>query len=300
MRTLEAVGWWMLMPCLIPVEIGKDVFREMRRKKEKWKTDVRPLPRRRNSLSIASSSPSSPSSPSNKKLKHKIPPNPQLDCALLTRLPLELRLEIYAYVFGGTVIHLVQIPRRVAHTRCRLRTASDPMRDCRHAIRIPLYPRLGTVATANVALLKTCRKVYTEAAHVLYTANTFDVNRLTTFLDFSRTIIPSQLAAITSLHLSWLTSEIIIAPGQPDNFRRWTKCWCIIANDMPGLRDLKLCMASSTEFSMTAMWVKPLRQVRGLRRFELSVQDMSKARKKEATELKAVEKRLAALMTSSD
>ena len=292
MRTLEAVGWWMLMPCLVPVGIGRIVLRKMRRKKAKWKNDVRPLPRRRQSLSIGSSS------PSNKKHKIKIPPNPQLDCALLSRLPLELRLEIYGYVFGGTVIHLIQIPRRIAHTRCRLPGPADPIRDCRPAIRVPLHPLLGTVATANVALLKTCRQVYTEAARVLYTANTFDVNQLSTFVGFSRSIIPSQLAAITSLHLSWLKVEMGFASIDPDGFDQWCHCWSIIASDMPGLRYLKLCMGSDTVLSMQQKWVAPLDKVRGLRRFELSVEGMATPHKKEVAALKALERRLAARMTS--
>lgn len=304
MRVLEAVGWWMLVPCLVPVGIGRIVLRKMRRKKAKWKNDVRPLPRRRKSLSIASPSSTSSTNPTNTNHKltktpktPKIPPNPQLDCALLARLPLELRLEIYAYVFGGTVIHLIQIPRRIAHTRCRLPAAPDPVRECRPAIRVPLHPRLGMVATANVALLKTCRQIYTEAAHVLYAVNTFDVNQLSTFIGFSRTVIPSRLAAITRLHLSWTTVDMTFASMDRDGLGQWYRCWCIIASDMPGLRDMKLCMGADTAFSMQEKWVVPLCEVRGLRRFELSVEGQAGTRKKEMAALRILERRLAAVMT---
>lgn len=215
---------------------------------------------------------------------------------------MELRLEIYAYVFGGTVIHLIQIPRRIAHTRCRLPTAPDASRKCRPAIQIPLHPQLGTIATANVALLKTCRQVYTEAAHVLYAANAFDVNHLNTFVSFCRTIIPSRLAAIKSLHLSWPTLEMAFASIDPDRFLQWWRCWDIISSDMPGLRDLKLCMGSDTILLMQAPWVAPLNKVRGLRRFELSLEaprTMEELQKKELAALKALERRLSAIMTSS-
>lgn len=288
------------MPCLVPVELGKITLRKMRREKAKWKNDVRPLPRRRNSLSIAPPSPPSPFTPKEPP-KHKITPNDQLDSALLTRLPLELRLEIYAYVFGGTIVHLVQIPRRIAHSRCRLRSAPDHIRICRPATRAPLHPRLGTIATANVALLKTCRMVYSEAAPVLYAANTFDVCQQSTFIGFSRTIVPNRLAAIRSLHLDWYNVDIALATITPDGFRMWRRTWSIIANDMHGLRHLSLFMGTlSPVIAMQEKWLAPLCQVRGLRRFELSVEGIEPRHRKEMAAVKALENRLAIVMTSDD
>ncbi|MCJ1470032.1 hypothetical protein MMC07_008677 [Pseudocyphellaria aurata] len=289
MRTLEALGWWLIMPCVLPFGAGKLAVRKLRRKRAQWKNDVRPLPRRRNSLSIESS----PPPPATKKPKHKIPPNPQLDCALLSRLPLELRLQIYAFVFGGPVIHLVQIPRRIAHTRCRLSAAQDATRKCRPATWAPLDSRLGTVATANLALLKTCRRVYTEAAHVLYATNTFDVNALSTFLGFTRTVTPSRLAAITRLNLSWMTVEMSFLRFQEKHFQQWWRCWFIIAFDMPGLRDLILWIIYAAP-----EWVAPLTQVRGLRRFELHMEVFGDADEKVMAEMKALERQLVAWMTS--
>ncbi|MCJ1470033.1 hypothetical protein MMC07_008678 [Pseudocyphellaria aurata] len=302
MRALQAVGCVMLMPCLIPVGIGKIVLRKVRRKKAKWKNDVRPLPSRRNSLSIEPPSPPSPqpswAPKTTIKTKTKIPPNPQLDCALLSRLPLELRLEIYGYVFGGPVVHLIQIPRRIAHTRCRLPTTCAS-RKCRPATRIPLHPQLRTIATANVALLKTCRRVYTEAAHVLYAANTFDVNHLNTFLSFCHTILPSRLAAITSLHLNWPTLDLAFGSINTDCFTQWWLCWDNIACWLRSLRDLKLCMGTGTVLLLQAPWVGPLCKVGPLRRFELEMPGPEELGKKEMAALKVVERRLTVLMTRS-
>ncbi|PKY00901.1 hypothetical protein P168DRAFT_275476 [Aspergillus campestris IBT 28561] len=47
------------------------------------------------------------------------PLHPQSTCAFLQRLPLEIRLLIYQYVFGqDVVVHLVQLKGQIRHVRC--------------------------------------------------------------------------------------------------------------------------------------------------------------------------------------
>lgn len=239
---------------------------------------MRPLPRRRNSLSA------------------DVAPAPQLNCDLLSRLPLELREEIYGYVLGGTVIHLVQIPRRIVHSRCRLPHPSDGLRSCRPAIQTPLDPCLGSVASANVALLKTCRQIYCEASKILYAVNTFDVNRLSTFISFTETIIPARLAAITRLHVSWEigsrhspSTHTYLELG----FHGWVRCWHIIAAQMPGLQHLKVHLKTVQEPSVYLDWVAPMCEVSGLRSVDISL-DYLVGEEKNA---KILKRHLVAMMT---
>ena len=45
-------------------------------------------------------------------------PNPQGQCALLTKLPFEIRSLIYQHLFSDSLIHLVDLGPRLAHIRC--------------------------------------------------------------------------------------------------------------------------------------------------------------------------------------
>lgn len=50
---------------------------------------------------------------------------PQPASGFLTRLPLEIRQEIYAYVLGGNLIHILRKGKHLAHIRCKGEYESD-------------------------------------------------------------------------------------------------------------------------------------------------------------------------------
>ncbi|KAF2015560.1 hypothetical protein BU24DRAFT_421861 [Aaosphaeria arxii CBS 175.79] len=52
-----------------------------------------------------------------------------------------------------------------------------------------------------LALLRTCRLIYSEAVHILYATNTFDFLSLRTFVEFPRTILPSRTQSIRTVNL---------------------------------------------------------------------------------------------------
>ncbi|KAI9749884.1 MAG: hypothetical protein M1835_001475, partial [Candelina submexicana] len=139
-----------------------------------------------------------------------------VDCRLF-RLPAELRLQIYGYVFGeDQLFHLVNVcdgrqrsrrrskpvTARIAHIRCRSPSsngtcASTPIW-C-HEICSPFHNRCTCtngarnfyieddiavsssdydfpgVSNGNLALLRTCRQIYTETRSYTYSHNIYEL-----------------------------------------------------------------------------------------------------------------------------
>lgn len=231
-----------------------------RYRKERKKNAPKPLGRRRRELSPASS-----------KRKE------QTKSLLLSRLPLEIRLQIYEYVLGGELIHLVQIPKRIALVHCQLvnqpgncqrfccppaiakwptnysdnahmRRPSDNMGyyifDVQEILR-------ASLSNANFAFLRTCRQVYMEAINIPYSSNIFEVDDLTTLLYFSQTIRSQRLSQIKHLQIRW---EFFIPPMQAaaglhhpqrevsHSDDTWVQFWQTVATKMTGLSHLSLRM----------------------------------------------------------
>ncbi|KAL9030618.1 MAG: hypothetical protein Q9180_006884, partial [Flavoplaca navasiana] len=99
-----------------------------------------------------------------------IPPKtPQPASLLLTRLPPEIRQEIYKYVVGGNLIHILRKGKHLAHVRCTRANLTDFERGCRPYAACTVYDEIGAIASTsngNVALLRTCRAVYAEAVEM--------------------------------------------------------------------------------------------------------------------------------------
>ncbi len=207
----------------------------------RWKEAVRDLIQARKicaplSLSLDSNASSTPS-PSIDPYARSM--NPQSTCALLTKLPLEIRLMIYEYAFGDQVVHLVQVKDKIRHVRCNNTTSSlDKNRRCcpvtparwrandlAAAATFPsptnsasstsatsnsmLYPHThpslpSQLSNSSTALLRTCRAVYAEASSILYKNSAFDVDDLTTFIAFSLSISADHLRAIRKLTIQWM------------------------------------------------------------------------------------------------
>ena len=141
-----------------------------------------------------------------------------------SRLPCELRLQIYEYVLGGRHINIVHCHnnRRLAH-RCQLHDPANPKDSLRIALS-QCAEEHWTAPPCNMGpLLRTCRLLHTEAAEVLYTKNSFGVCRITNlavFVCFSRTIRAERLASISSLTITILNQCGIDAPAKEI-------CWSI-------------------------------------------------------------------------
>ncbi|KAK2758284.1 hypothetical protein FQN54_004130 [Arachnomyces sp. PD_36] len=170
-------------------------------------------------------------------------------CSDLFRLPLELRKLVYAYALadgagegGGRCLHVVRMEkgRRLAHVRCCAfgdeqglgegETGNEIVvrakrkerdHDCwgytTHLGGYYSRPKHGFSERDGglLSLLKSCRKVYSEAIDILYTQNTFDFNHVDTILNLSTTILPYRLHSIRHLNLHWTVRALTWMDAYP-------------------------------------------------------------------------------------
>ncbi|KAI9877250.1 MAG: hypothetical protein M1830_004431 [Pleopsidium flavum] len=262
-------------PCILLfyTALGVSKLRASRRRKattrppEPKPSAPKPLPRNRRALSTISFDRSLNST-----------------CVLLDRLPPEIRLEIYTYVVGGNLLHLVQGQERISHVRCRASSATDFLRTCRPAAANTARRIIpGSTSNGNLALMRTCRQVYIEAMDVLYSTNIFDLDDPRTLLYLSQSIRPQRLASITKLHVYCpIGSPPRHGRGKrypikerPYDERTWEQFWHVIATRMPRLLDLKVRFGlrfGIPELRMDDVWVMPLLEIRRLKRFDFEVQ----------------------------
>lgn len=259
--------------------------------------------------------------------------NASVDCPLLTRLPKEVRIQIWQYVLGsgGYHYHLIHGGGRITHALCRYTghesvnklaspcCSSSASRTCCDTVLMShlciteqncirqsanVDEVLDNLPRASATLLRTCRQIYQDAATLLYSTNIFDVDDLNTFIYWSRTILPSRLAAVRALGVSWdifwppLTKTdpsgryTIGTAAVPKRLalrtsdQVWLDFWDIVATKMPGLQDLRIKIGSIHPFyvasvlfgrergllrDINAEWVKPLLNIRGLKKLELEI-----------------------------
>ncbi|KAA8652204.1 hypothetical protein EYZ11_008321 [Aspergillus tanneri] len=203
-----------------------------------------------------------------------LPMASQSDCGLLSRLPPEIRLMIYGYVFGDEAVHLVQVKNKIRHVRCRHPVSSvDQNRRCcpstpahwrqesnknhnnnqqLHHHSAMLYPHThadlpSALSNSSLALLRCCRAIYAEAADILYANVVFDVDDLHTFIAFSRTVGTDRLRSIRRLTVQWSPVwQPMAGHEQPSsifahthNDRLWSLFWSRVAA-LRGLEELHL------------------------------------------------------------
>ncbi|OJJ02449.1 hypothetical protein ASPVEDRAFT_53136 [Aspergillus versicolor CBS 583.65] len=127
----------------------------------------------------------------------------QLQSSLLATLSPELRVMVWEQVLGGMRIHIIQrADRRMGHIVCPALEACDicrgglPPSCCKESR--PHIPGSGLLA-----LLLTCKQIYSESIHLLYTLNTFEFSS-TWSLTYLHPTIPADLwDSIRVVELSW-------------------------------------------------------------------------------------------------
>lgn len=202
---------------------------------------------------------------------------------LLARLPLELRRQIYAYVLGNQVVHILLTPTRIAHVCCASPTHTDFSRTCYPRARQLFVPEPVPIPPSDIAigLLLSCRQIYAEALPILYSLNTFDFDDLSAFNLFAKNISPSGLSSIKSLHLKWFagypplqfaqTKSPTSAPGDDATYLQF---WHVLASQMPALTELRMAIVGSVwvwRLGLQDPWVQPVKQVKGLDVFDLEI-----------------------------
>ena len=176
----------------------------------------------------------------------------QSQSLLFNKLPPEIRQQIYLYALGERTIHLVPKHSRLDHVLC---TGSS-------------YPNLRsyacwTIRTTSVSpsiayilrekdwsgvgdgllnLLQTCRKIYSEAVHILYAGNTFDVPTPESIILLVDTVLPHRLNNIRSIHMSWHFCRVWSTGALPSQAQHdWDKCWSILST-IRSLRHLRVIL----------------------------------------------------------
>ncbi|MCJ1366430.1 hypothetical protein MMC16_005559 [Acarospora aff. strigata] len=260
----------------------------------------------------------------------------------LLTLPAELRTHIFRAVLGELIIHLDStplgeerreplvgqkiIPRKcVTHMRCsrvdgqycrcfgwhtvhRADSSGDEDQVWGYDRRRARTERIG------LALLLTCRQTHAEAIPILYGTNSFAVHNLWDLIDFSRAILPDQLAMVTSLDVKWLYYDFPFVPldntsfwALPEQKRppyddgTWVEFWELVATEMPGLQKLRASVDVRIYGDHLPLegWMAPMLKVRGLRNCAVELRDrdaggwgLSEGPWERAEEVRALEGRL--------
>jgi len=281
------VGFYPCGTGRIQAEREKARHETMKRRK---KNEPVVLPPRRRSLST--------SSETKPRWKWQLWKSPAKETkSLLLELPLEIRRKIFAEAIGNSVLHLVQMRKRLGHIRCTISNGNNgPPPTCFSACFSPVNSySYGKDIDPNqrsdgcLALLQTCRQIYKESIDLLYSTNTFDVNHTQTLLFLARTILPQRLERIRYLQLwcrNWydiLLADygdhfILVNRRYPDNIGTWEAFWDLVGERMTGLRSVKLGLFVShdtrdfiTEETVELMLQRLREKVRGLEKFELRV-----------------------------
>ncbi|EGE04764.1 hypothetical protein TEQG_03937 [Trichophyton equinum CBS 127.97] len=241
------------LPVLIPVYYiyTSVAFREYqwaRRFKQYHKTDVLPLPaRRQRSLSINAAL-DSPQQQQSQTLhtNEREPGQPSYGQAQsrLFQLPAELRLMIYNYVVGSQKIHIVHTnSRQLAAFPCTQdpETVASDGNVCNCVSENVVHTNKQTGCTfvedilapvtcerpgiGILSLLQSCRLMYTEAIEVLYARRTFSFEQPYTFLAFAHSILPQRLNAITSIEIAPWDWSVFYDDGRSQFYRKAQRFW---------------------------------------------------------------------------
>ena len=200
--------------------------------------------------------------------------------SFLLRLPNPVRVQIYSYLFANRyAIHLKHVPKHIRHehrlyprrwpSTQHIRASASEMALTTDFIRTPWYNHL------DLEILRTCRTVYQEAHHLVYSTNTFAIHNIDVLLYFNQTVRPQHLAMIKYLQVDWDTP---FWPWSDQGNRRpydaetWYRFWNIVATRLTGLKSLDLTLRIwpyEVEFEQRVL--RSVGMVRGLEEFILDI-----------------------------
>lgn len=179
----------------------------------------------------------------------------QSQSQLLTRIPIELRLQIWQYAIGNQTFHIINKYRRLGHAVMdadywRQHHAERPsLRACSWMYTYGSLPTTKQLADRNLChLLVTCQQIYQEAVALLYSTNTFVVWDLRTVEVLQRCIPLSSWEAIRSLEVNamWNRQEdmdLDVWPRALMQLEAWPAA-CTALASLPNLRSLKILVAN--------------------------------------------------------
>ncbi|KAE8551742.1 hypothetical protein EYB25_005632 [Talaromyces marneffei] len=129
-------------------------------------------------------------------------PDQQPECLLLNKLPPELRLVIWEMVLGGLRLHIIQRSKR--RLGCVICPQEDTCDICRGVLQQPVKSTETCCSNVNlISLLVSCKQIYRESIHLLYSSNTFEFSNTWSLAYLRPTIPPNQWTAIRKVDLKW-------------------------------------------------------------------------------------------------
>ncbi|MCJ1438736.1 hypothetical protein MMC27_008126 [Xylographa pallens] len=197
---------------------------------------------------------------------------------LFQRLPAELRWLIWKECLGTMKLHL-----DICHGRlCNIICGAPELEDSFVHRRCPPLDRSVVKSTSGSKLLLpllTCRRIYSEAIHALYSCNTFDVANPECLVQLPKLILPQRLQAIAAIRFKWCIQTITFWKREDTldvdgDLTVSAQVWRALAS-MEGLQNLLVEVVVRSP-SYPAPWtareaslLKPARAVTRPNRFEL-------------------------------
>ncbi|TQV91305.1 hypothetical protein IF1G_10186 [Cordyceps javanica] len=90
-----------------------------------------------------------------------------------------------------------------------------------------------------ISLLQTCRLLYSEAVHVLYSENTFDFTYADSLVYFAESILPDRLARVRRINITWTDLLNYHSKDVPWDMDAWLQM-CAVLQRCTGLVQLTL------------------------------------------------------------
>ncbi|KAL2867825.1 uncharacterized protein BJX67DRAFT_77778 [Aspergillus lucknowensis] len=225
------------------------------------------LPRSRRSLSLSSEQPRA----------SKKPPRTftQLQSSFF-KLPAELRQLVYREILASPVpIHVRRTHRRLCSMPCKGAHHShgncgQPLSEDGTVTR--RLPGEAPRQDKRLPLLRSCRRVYTEAVELLYTANTLHFDDLQTIQCLPRCITPRRLSSIRFVTLDLLA--FWDATVNPEILEAW-KPACDVLAGMQDISELTITLhwrsKWSTDKAPLSTLLDPLKDIKTSKSFIVEV-----------------------------
>ncbi|KAL8690349.1 MAG: hypothetical protein Q9218_004190 [Villophora microphyllina] len=191
-------------------------------------------------------------------------PHTNTGSALLTRLPAEVRLQIWEEVLGGNLFHLTGTTGPVKlqcflcrnfskdHDSCNLTITKNTRRHyhrCQGSQQEPCFFKCPEKPSYQpLSLLLTCRQIYREAVEVLYVANTFNIGDRETINAFA-SVTGAQSAKVQTVHVNiamWRIHCELVWEQSGHAFDTWKSFWSDLGNTFKCLQHLRLDIFGSS------------------------------------------------------
>jgi hypothetical protein len=198
----------------------------------------------------------------------------QEQCGFLSVLPLDVRMIIYDMVFGGMMFHIGLEPEPKNRILTHICLRPDATSDDNHQYCLaPTHKRPSSAprddypqATGLLPLLVTCRRIYSEAIDVLYSANTFDFWQNRAVWHFLKVMLPQE--RLRSIRRFRWAMQIPHHPSVSNRSTRdWSDLFTFFSNETCGLQHLYIKLNRNHPFEAVieqtpdgdaASWIQPM------------------------------------------